>query len=120
MPALQFTEGSEPWANLSYRKQLLNHIVDGKAHARPESVWAKVPRDPLCYDAGYRKITYRLFANAINGVASWILRELGRSTSFETLAYFGDWDPRYIIVILGAVKAGYKVSLASFKPSLRH
>ena len=87
--------------------------MDGKAHVRPESVWAKVPRDASSYGAGYRKITYKLFANAINGIASWILRELGRSTTFETLAYFGDWDPRYIIMILGAVKAGYKVNLTN-------
>ena len=109
MPSLQFAEGVEPWTDPSSKKQLLNHLVDGKARTRPEAVWAKVPKDPTTYDAGYRKITYLAFANAVNGIASWILQHLGRSSTFETIAYFGVWDPRYIIVTLGAVKAGYKV-----------
>ena len=109
MPTLQFSEGPEPPAPLPHRKQLLNHMVDGMAQVRPESVWAKIPQDNLSYDAGYRKITYRLFANAINGMAWWLRREIGESKHFDTLAYFGTWDPRYIILLLGAVKAGYKV-----------
>lgn len=79
------------------------------AQTRPQSVWAKVPRDEHYYARGYRKITYKLMANAINGIAAWLTELFGRSTTFETLAYFGSWDPRYIIIMLGAVKAGYKV-----------
>lgn len=113
MPTLQFTEGAEPPLPLPSRKQLLNHLVDGLARARPESVWAKVPRNEFDYAAGYRKITYRMMANAINGIAAWITEVLGPSSTFETLAYFGSWDPRYIFILLGAVKAGYKVRLPS-------
>jgi acyl-coenzyme A synthetase/AMP-(fatty) acid ligase len=113
MPTFQFSESLTPPQPLfPQRKQLLNHIVDGLAQVRPESIWAKIPRDPLSYDAGYRKITYRMMANAINGMAWWIKSELGESKRFETLAYFGSWDPRYIIVLLASVKAGYKVSRA--------
>jgi hypothetical protein len=50
-----------------------------------------------------------MVANAINGMAWWMKSELGESKRFETLAYFGPWDPRYIIVLLASVKAGYKV-----------
>ncbi|KAL9120029.1 MAG: hypothetical protein Q9187_003419 [Circinaria calcarea] len=113
MPTLQFSEGPEPPKPLPHRKQLLNHMVDGMAQVRPESVWAKIPWDDLSYNAGYRKITYRLFANAVNGVAWWLLRELGQSERFDTLAYFGTWDPRYIILLLGAVKVGYKMVFPS-------
>ena len=112
MPTLQFTEGgSEPPSQLEHRKQLLNHLVDGMASVRPESVWAKIPRDSFSYEAGYRKVTYKLMANAVNGLAWWIEDNFGRSKSFETLAYFGGWDPRYVFLLLAAVKVGYKVGL---------
>lgn len=110
MSTLQFSEGDRlPPFSLPQKKQLLNNIVDGMAVTRPESVWAKVPRDEQGYDSGFRKITYRDMANAINGVAQWLVAELGSSTTFETLAYVGPWDPRYIFILLGAVKAGFKV-----------
>lgn len=109
MPTLQFSEGPSPPQPVLQQKQLLNHIIDGLAQTRPESVWAKIPRDPSSYDAGYRKITYRLMANAINGLAWWIKGNFEESKTFETLAYFGNWDPRYSILMLAAVKAGYKV-----------
>ena len=61
------------------------------------------------YDAGYRKITYKGLANAINGAAWWLHQTLGPGHNFETLAYIGPNDFRYNVFILGAVKAGYKV-----------
>ncbi|CAG8971674.1 hypothetical protein HYALB_00003142 [Hymenoscyphus albidus] len=115
MPTLQFSEGLSPPQPILQRKQLLNHIIDGFAQTRPESVWAKVPKNSTSYNAGYRKITYKLMANAVNGLAWWIKRELGESKTFETLAYFGNWDPRYCILMLAAVKAGYKVDFERFR-----
>ena len=109
MASLQFSEGPGAPEPLLRRKQLLNHIVDGMAKARPLVVWAEIPRSITSYELGFRKITYRSLANAINGVAWWLHRSLGPSKDFETLAYFGPWDVRYIILLLGAVKVGYKV-----------
>lgn len=109
MASLQFSEGPSAPQPLLRRKQLLNHIVDGMAKARPSAVWAEIPRSITSYELGFRKITYRSLANAINGVAWWLHRSLGPSKDFETLAYFGSWDVRYIILLLGAVKVGYKV-----------
>jgi len=51
-----------------------------------------------------------MMANAIDGLAWWIKEQLGESRTFETLVYFGTWDPRYILLLLAAVKAGYKVN----------
>ena len=62
------------------------------------------------YESGFRKITYCMLANAIDGVAWWLQQSLGLGQEFETLAYFGPWDIRYIVLLLGAVKVGYKVS----------
>jgi acyl-coenzyme A synthetase/AMP-(fatty) acid ligase len=54
--------------------------------------------------------------NAVDRVA-WLLKEqIGQSTTFKTLAYMGPGDLRYHIVLLAAVKAGYK----PFFPSPRN
>ena len=91
-------------------KQLLNHMVDNLARLTPSDTWVEMPISTTTYEQGFRKITYRMLANAVNGVAWWIHRTLGPSHEFETLAYFGPWDIRYVLLLLGAVKAGYKVS----------
>ena len=111
MTSLQFCEdpnGPQPYL---HRKQLLIHMVDGLAGARPFSIWAEIPRSPTSYEGGYRKVTYRALSNAINGIAWWLHRSRGQGKNFETLAYFGPWDIRYVVLLLGAVKAGYKVGV---------
>ena len=110
MATAQYFEGSMPPRVTSQKKQLLNNLIDGLAQIRPESTWAKVPRDQSSYSHGYRRISYKMMANAIDGLAWWIKEQLGESRTFETLVYFGTWDPRYILLLLAAVKAGYKVN----------
>lgn len=109
MATIQFSEGGDAPTVLHRKKQLLPNIIDGMAKTRPEAVYAEIPRSLTSYDAGFRKITYRDLANAINGVA-WLLEKLlGRAKEHETLAYIGPNDLGYIFMVLGAVKAGYKV-----------
>ena len=115
MTALQFKEGVNAPGIIPQKKQLLIHVVDGMAKARPEALFAEYPISATTYADGDLKITYDSLANAVNGVAWWLNRELGPGKDFETLAYIGPNDVRYNAMILGAVKAGYKVS-ASFEP----
>ena len=118
MASLQFTKGPsipEPYIKT---KQLLNHIMDGLAQAHPFSVWAEIPNSATNYGAGFRRVTYRDLSNTINGVAWWLYVALSKGTGFKTLAYIGLWDVRYVILLLGAVKAGYIVSHVIKKPSL--
>lgn len=116
MATLQFSEGDEtPPSTLSRNKQLLNNIVDGMAKYRPSAIYAEIPRSFDSYHHGYRKVTYGALANAVNGVA-WSLKErLGESRDHQTLAYIGPNDLGYVVMILGAVKAGYKVSVLPAK-----
>ena len=109
MATLQFSEGTDTPVPLPQKKQLLNNIVDGMAKTRPSALYAEIPISLTSYEAGFRKITYGVLANAINGVAWWLKEELGTSQSFETLSYIGPSDLQYVIMLLGAVKAGYKV-----------
>lgn len=90
-------------------KQLLVHVVDRRARDTPEAIYAEYPISPTSYEDGFQKITFAAFSNAINGVAWWLHDTLGPGSNFETLAYVGVLDFRYNTLLLGAVKAGYKV-----------
>ena len=89
-------------------RRLLHAIVDERAssgYARPV---ASIPRS-RDISKGFRDISYSTFANAINRCAQWMLVELGKSSSLETLAYLGVPDLRYQILSIAAVKTGYSV-----------
>ena len=88
---------------------LVPNIVDHRAKDEPDMLYAEYPVSTLSYEEGYRKITYRDFANAINGIAWWLQEVLGPGQDFEALAYIGPNDLRYPALILGAAKAGYTV-----------
>lgn len=92
--------------------RLLNHVVDDIATENPDALYAELPLSPTSFGAGFRKVTYRAFANAINGMAWWLHRTLGPGKHFETLLYLGPNDLRHNILLLGAVKSRYKVSTA--------
>lgn len=71
---MHFSEGDDcPPAARYQSKQLLNNIVDGMSTIRPSALYAEIPNKSDTYDSGYRSITYRALANAINGVA-WSLK----------------------------------------------
>lgn len=103
---------ASPLLQLGQQKQLLNHVVDITARDAPEKLYAEYPISSTSYDEGFRKITFAAFANAINGVAWWLHNTIGPGNNFDTLAYLGVLDMRYNTLLLGAVKAGYKVSHA--------
>lgn len=90
-------------------KELLVHVVDRRAKDTPSAIYAEYPISPTGYEEGFRKITFADLSNAINGVAWWLHNTLGPGKNFETLAYVGTLDFRYNTLLLGAVKAGYKV-----------
>ncbi|GFN18907.1 NRPS-like enzyme [Aspergillus tubingensis] len=99
------------------RTQLLPHIVDHYAKVKPDAIYAEYPVSLMSYDDGYRPITFKAFANAINGIAWWLTEKLGPGDG-ETLAYVGPNDLRYPALILGAVKAGYRMFLTSPRNSV--
>jgi len=89
---------------------LLPSLVDHRARHDGDVIWTEYPASPHSYGAGFKSVNYRQLANAVNGAAHWLERTLGgRSTTFETLAYVGPNDIRYMVLVLAAIKAGYKV-----------
>lgn len=109
MATLQFSEGTNAPTAIHQRRQLLPNLVDGMARTRPGAIYAETPLSPTTYDKGYLKITYRALANAINGVAWLLCDHLGEGTKHDTIVYLGPNDLAYVVVILGATKAGYNV-----------
>lgn len=93
----------------NWRDELVPNIVDHLAKVSPSAPYALYPDSPTTYDKGYRTVTYKDFANAINGFAWWFSKNLGRTEDFDVLAYIGPNDVRYTALCLGAVKAGYVV-----------
>ncbi|KAJ5721627.1 NRPS-like enzyme [Penicillium malachiteum] len=88
------------------RAQLIPNLVDHYAASKPDALYAEYPTNPMSYDDGYRKISYKIFANAINGLAYWLTETLGPGNG-EVLCYVGPNDLRYPALVLGAVKAEY-------------
>lgn len=94
---------------IPYGSRLLPTVVDETARSQPELPYSYVPVSSNVGD-GFKTVTFSEIATATNHMAFWIEQNLGLSTYFETLAYMGTGDLRYVVVFLAAVKCGYKVS----------
>lgn len=100
--------------SFEHSKQLTPTLLEDGARSTPDRVWAKFPISNTTYEHGFRSATYSQMLNAVNKVA-WILdQSVGKSPKFDTLTYLGPSDLRYHIVLLAAIKTGYKV----FKPTV--
>lgn len=91
-----------------YGSRLMPIVVDEIAKAHPDLTYAFSPVTADVND-GFEPVTFSEIANAVNGLATWIETTIGRSSHFETIAYIGLNDLRYVAVFLAGVKCGYKV-----------
>jgi hypothetical protein len=87
---------------------LLPDVVKQNGQTDPHGVFAQVPAG-TAYTDGFRNITKLQLHNAVNYTASLIKQHMGESKTFETLAFIGASDPRYSIMMVAGIKAGYKV-----------
>jgi hypothetical protein len=71
-----------------YGAILIPQYVDDLAKQEPNRILYLIPRGAVVTD-GFLTITTAIFANAVNR-ASWFLeKELGKSSTVETLGYIG-------------------------------
>ncbi|KAM7195038.1 acetyl-CoA synthetase-like protein [Rhypophila sp. PSN 637] len=100
---------------LKSENHLLPNIIDSLASTKPLAPYGYYPVSPDGYDQGFRKLSYRDFANLVNGLAWWITAQLGRSScsTQEALVYTGPNDFCQNAMILACYKAGYKLLLTS-------
>ncbi|KAK1978397.1 male sterility protein [Colletotrichum cereale] len=95
----------EPVARSVRGRRTLPAIIDERASREPDRICFSTPYTSEPRD-GWRKVTNKGFANAINYLAHVILETCGAPApgTFPTIAYIGPND----IMIVAAVKAGYK------------
>ena len=95
-------------------RHLLPRAIDEISASHPDRIWAEYPRSKSSYAEGFNAVTYAQFANAINGTAWWLRQTFGRPEDFQTLAYIGPNDIRYALLLIGAIKSGFKVGHWTF------
>ncbi|RYP70479.1 hypothetical protein DL771_005416 [Monosporascus sp. 5C6A] len=71
-----------------YGRRLIPHIVDDLAKSDPERIVYSFPKSQDV-SKGFRDVTARTLASAVDKVAWWLQKEIGRSSSFETIGYIG-------------------------------
>lgn len=102
----------KPWdeGGEKYRgKRLLPHIVDYYAHHEPGRVFAAISKSESVVN-GFRDVTMKALAAAVDNMAWWLDRTLKDVPMKQrTLAYIGTGDLRYTILLLAAIKCGWKV-----------
>lgn len=94
-------------------RRLLPAVIDQRARDEPERPWCSLPRDDYDLSKGFENISFARFANGINQLAWLIEKAIGKSTSFETIAYLGVTDIRYHMVQMAVCKTGHKVLFSS-------
>ncbi|WDK21068.1 male sterility protein [Colletotrichum graminicola] len=107
-------ELSGPGARAVRGQRTLPAMIDERAAHVPDRTCFSTPYTSEIRD-GWRKVTNKEFANSINYLAHVILEACGTPApgTFPTIAYVGPNDVRYFIMIVAAVKAGYKALFVS-------
>jgi len=85
-------------------QRLIQDIIDSRAQSSWPIPWALIPLtvEPA---AGFREVSFRLLANAINRTAWWLDSKMERLVgNDEVLAYLGPNDLRYAILVLACAK----------------
>ncbi|KAK6827493.1 Non-canonical non-ribosomal peptide synthetase FUB8 [Apiospora arundinis] len=96
-------------ASNPYGQRLLPHIVDENARVKPDAEWISIPNSSDPKD-GWRIVTWKEFANAVNWCCQKIIEQCGEASKneFPTITYIGPNDARYFVMMIAAVKTGYK------------
>lgn len=102
--------------------KLWPQFVDHLARNQPDAAYGLWPVAHDSYDAGFHTITYRQLSNIVNGLAWWVVKQLGAGQDGQeaVLTYVGPNDVRLTAMILASVKAGYVVSEGALCPMLRY
>lgn len=103
---MQFTPDLDVPPNCG--KRLLPTVLDEVASNDPTRTFVSLPKTSNVSD-GFRDIDYGTFAKAVDKFALWLRQQVGRESEPKTLLYLGPLDLRYLLVLLGAAKAGHIV-----------
>ena len=89
--------------------RLMTKIIDDVSVSDPQRCFMSIQQSSDLKD-GLRDVSYVSIARAINRCAWWIESLLGKGYDHPTIAtYLDPMDFRHVILVFGAIKAGYKV-----------
>ena len=87
--------------------------VDELSRDFPNNTFLTIPHDGDL-SRGWRNISYREVAQAVDGMCTWLEENFGVGTrNVDVAAYIGINDARYAVTEVGLMKAGYKALLPS-------
>jgi hypothetical protein len=89
-------------------KRLAAMLADYIAKTNPTQIFGLIPKG-LEVEDGYHEMTVKELAQAVNYVAWWIEKTIGKGTRPETISYLGSNDVRYFIFVLACNKTRYSV-----------
>ncbi|KAI1126132.1 putative NRPS-like enzyme [Nemania abortiva] len=100
-------------------------VPDRLVHLIPDELAVKVPNHCLfAYPKdekpqhGFVEVSAQCFANAVNRTSWYLESLLGTPRDFDIICYMGANDLRYILLMLAAIKVGYKMLFLSPRNSL--
>ncbi|TRX90977.1 hypothetical protein FHL15_008182 [Xylaria flabelliformis] len=95
--------------SLPLGRRVVPSVIDQLARICPAKTWVSFIRN----HTEVQHISFRCCAAAVNAASWWLKATLGTSKTFETVAYIGPNDIRYLILFSAAAKCGYKLLLSS-------
>ncbi|KAL9055253.1 MAG: hypothetical protein Q9162_003663 [Coniocarpon cinnabarinum] len=91
-------------------QRLLGPTIDAIARDDPSRVWAVKPHDDAHLSKGFREVTFRELADAIDRASWWLQDVLPEPKEpFEVFAYLGPNDTRILLLVMAATKGRRKV-----------
>ena len=105
-------------ASTPYGERLLPQALDEHSRHDPTRVYASIARS-IDLAQGFRDVTMREMAYAVDFIAWQLETRIGKSEKFETLAYMGVSDLRYPIFCLAGMKCGWQVAKHSVIANIR-
>ncbi|ENH73619.1 Linear gramicidin synthase subunit D [Fusarium oxysporum f. sp. cubense race 1] len=101
----------------AYGHRLLPVVIDEIARDEPDGVLFYTPRNGQP-SQGYDEVTTKIFANSINRLCGWLDSQLGSPAGPKTIAYIGQNDLRYFIMMIASTKLGHRLLLSSPRNSV--
>ncbi|KAL8826985.1 MAG: hypothetical protein Q9191_003458 [Dirinaria sp. TL-2023a] len=101
-------------SSTEYGKRLIPQILDSLASAEPDRIIYSVAAFSD-RSHGFRHISARKFAKAVDTTAWWLCDQVGKPTLIQTVGYIGPHDVRHILLTYACVKAGYAALFLSPK-----
>jgi acyl-CoA synthetase (AMP-forming)/AMP-acid ligase II len=94
-----------PLPGVDHGQRALISVIEYKARKEPNGTWVSYPinENDLCQ--GFGNVSYRQLENTANRAAYWLEKNLPQSlVTFQTFAYAGPKNLRYLILAVAAWK----------------